>query len=850
MSTVHTSPSTTSTKLSSALARPEILAPVGDWEMCRAAVHSGADAIYVGMPDFNARGRAHTFDLPELEKLMRYCHLYGVRVLLAFNVLIFEEELPSLIPLIREVAALAPDAFIVQDIGLARLIRSLVPTQVLHASTQMTVTSAEAIESLKEFKFSRFVLGREVSLKEMAQIKASTSAELEVFVHGALCVAYSGQCLTSESLGGRSANRGQCAQACRLEYDLIVDGVQQSLGDRRYLVSPKDLCALGDVPELIELGINSFKIEGRLKSPAYVVSAVSAYREQVDASLSGSALVATELESHQREMGISYSRGFFNGWMDGVNHQQLVDGRYGSHQGLELGVVRVILGQRVVVTPGPELPPALKAGDGVLFADFSSRKKFGAPIYQVQQEDGELYLSFANNFSLTEIKPGTVVFLNSSPELEQRLEASFSDKQQLKRIPLRFSVAGELNVPLRVTVEDDRGNCASAAGLSPLVAAKQAPLTAAALVAELGALGNTPFKLESLSCSLPDGVFAHNRELKVIRRSLVESLIESRERPAVLEIREAAEGERLLQEVAKSSSPSILNSTAPSLTVLIRDRAQLNGLADLPIDTVYLDFEFGKNYAETVSAVRDLGFRVGIATTRIHKPAESAHFRYLARLKPDLILLRNLAALHYFREHEFELIGDFSLNVTNSLTADWLFQQGVRRLCPSYDLNLPQLLALLARSTASRFEATVHQYMPSFHMEHCVFAAFLSQGTSWRDCGRPCEKHQVQLRDRQGALHPLRADMECRNTMFNGNPQAAIRLIPQLIESGVGYLRVEALSETPAELRSKLQLYSSVISGKTKPELAFESLGVTERYGVTEGQLLNITSYRDRKKAG
>lgn len=207
----------------------ELLLPVGNMKMCLAAIHNGADAIYVGVPEFNARGRSADHSVLELKEIIEICHLYGVKVNLAFNVVIFEDELDAVINLLKEVLPLGPDAIIVQDLGLAKIIREFSPEQVIHASTQMTITNFEAMTLVDDLKIKRYVLGREVSLDEIKQIRAKTDKELEVFVHGALCVAYSGQCFTSESIGGRSANRGQCAQSCRFEYDLIVDGIKKTI---------------------------------------------------------------------------------------------------------------------------------------------------------------------------------------------------------------------------------------------------------------------------------------------------------------------------------------------------------------------------------------------------------------------------------------------------------------------------------------------------------------------------------------------------------------------------------------------------------------------------------------------
>lgn len=265
---------------------PELLAPAGDWECAKAAIAYGADAIYFGLNvGFNARARATNFHLDDLSELMPLLHRNGMKGFVTLNTLAFTEELSELEKNVRRLAAAGVDAVIVQDIGVALMIRQIAPSLAIHGSTQMTITSAETLAGLEELKLERIVLARELSVKEIADITSKSKVPVEVFVHGALCVAYSGQCLTSESLGGRSANRGQCAQACRLNYELIVDGQERDLGPNKYLLSPVDLAAYDHVPQLIEAGVASFKIEGRLKSPEYVANIVSHYRQAIDAAM-------------------------------------------------------------------------------------------------------------------------------------------------------------------------------------------------------------------------------------------------------------------------------------------------------------------------------------------------------------------------------------------------------------------------------------------------------------------------------------------------------------------------------------------------------------------------------------
>ena len=268
---------------------PELLSPAGNWDCARAAVAAGADAIYFGLPRFNARLRADNFIDADLVELMEYLHRHGVKGFVTMNTLIFTSEMKAAEEQLRKIAAAGVDALIIQDLGLAKLAREVAPNVELHASTQMTITSPEGlafIESL--FPLERAVLARELSIKEIHKFQSAsleTKTPLEVFVHGALCVAYSGQCLTSESLGQRSANRGECAQACRMPYEIVVDGETRELGAVRYLLSPQDLAAVDLVPDLVRAGVKSFKIEGRLKSPEYVSAVTRVYRKALDAAM-------------------------------------------------------------------------------------------------------------------------------------------------------------------------------------------------------------------------------------------------------------------------------------------------------------------------------------------------------------------------------------------------------------------------------------------------------------------------------------------------------------------------------------------------------------------------------------
>lgn len=809
--------------------KSELLLPVGNLQMCLAAVHHGADAIYVGVPFFNARGRTTDLSLEELKEMIDFCHLYGVRVNLAFNVVIFQSEFPKVIDLLEKILPLGPDAFIIQDLGLAWLIRAMAPYVRLHASTQMTVTNADAIKLVEDLKIDRFVLGRENSLSEIKLIREKTDKELEVFVHGALCVAYSGQCFTSESLGGRSANRGQCAQSCRLEYELFVDDVKKDLGDKKYLVSPKDLLGIEEVPRLKEIGVNSFKVEGRLKTPEYVASAARNYREVLDNG-------PLNIQKRTEELATTYSRGFFSGWLKGVDHQKLVDATFSSHRGLEVGAILEIRKKNILISSSTELT----AGIGLLFA---GSQECGSKIFTASKKGNfwEVEL-LAKNLPL---QKGMKVYINSNEALTLELQKGWNSREKLKRVPLTFFLEGRIGEPLILSATDPEGREVRVYSSTTLSEARGRPLTPEMVFEELSSLGTTAFSMKSGEAQIQSHLFLHQKELKQMRRELVEKMSQARVA-------------RSFEVFPFEMRPMEKNSQQPGLNILLRTKEQVEGLCrhlflfenyKHLIKSVILDFEFGKDYAFSIQLLKDQSLQAGIATTRILKPSEYYNLNMIIRTRPDLILVRNLGAFEYLKSNcDLPLYGDFSLNVTNSLSFDYLLKKGFCSINLSYDLNQQQLKDVMEYIDPSRAEVTLHQYMPEFHMEHCVFAAFLSTGSSFRDCGKPCEKHEVKLRDPYGNMHFLKADQECRNTFYKATPQSAGFLVKDLKNAGIGAFRLEALSETSDEINKKILTYLQLLSDEITSEDALEDLKVMESYGLGCGQINKSDTYKDRKK--
>lgn len=812
--------------------KSELLLPVGDLSMLHAAIHHGADAVYMGVPYFNARGRTTDFSLNELKEMIDLAHLYGVKVNLAFNVVIFQEEISKVVELLKNIIPMHPDSFIVQDLGLACIIRAMAPHQNIHASTQMTITNVEAIKLLADLNINRFVLGRENSLSEIKLIRQSTDKELEVFVHGALCVAYSGQCFTSESIGGRSANRGQCAQSCRLPYDLYVDDQKRDLYDKKYLVSPKDLMGLEEIPTLVNLGVNSFKVEGRLKTPEYVAAAAKNYREVLDGQ-------KINLEKSTRELSVTYSRGFYSGWLNGVNHQKLVDGTYSAHRGIKLGLIKEVKKNKFYIDTSYTLSP----GQGLLFVD---EKESGGKIFNSSKTSLGWEVELLQKDLI--LKRNMKVYLNSDEHIEKELQKNWKHKDAMKKIPVKILVNGKQDEKLKVIMVDPEGRTATAESRSALQASKNCPITADFIFEELSRLGGSVYELNDKHILIDNELFLPHKEIKEIKQTLIKNLNHLRINPPT--------------KTLINNEPQIFShktETTTRLNILLRSKEQVegfvisyknaffNGLED-KIGYVILDFEYGRDYEQSLQLIKSASLKSGIATTRILKPMEYNNLKLILHLNPDVILIRNLGALEFFRNQtSIPLLGDFSLNMTNAYTHNYLMHKGLQSICCSYDLNENQLISLLKSSDPGTLEVTIHQYMPEFHMEHCVFAATLSNGSSFKDCGRPCEKYQVKLKDMYGNWHYLKADHECRNTFYKATPQSASFLIPKLLEQKVSAIRIEALNENIIELNEKIKTYLKLLHQKISVAEALDNLKIHESYGLGTGQLQKKDDYINRK---
>ncbi len=821
--------------------KPELLAPAGDRACLMAAVENGADAVYFGLQRHNARARAANFDGAELPEVMALLHRVGVKGYVTLNTLVFPRELPDLEATLRHLVAAGVDAVIVQDVGLTRLIRALTPDLEIHASTQMSITSALGVRLAHELGCSRVILARELSLEEIAQIRRTATLPVEVFVHGALCVAYSGQCLTSEALGGRSANRGECAQACRMPYQIISDGVLQDLDSVQYLLSPQDLAAFDLIPRLVELGVASLKIEGRLKTPEYVANITQHYRRALDAAWLGHPVAFTPRDV--QEMELSFSRGFSHGFLDGNNHKVLVRGDHAKKRGIFLGSVTGVTRTGVRL----DLAAPVKKGDGLVFDGDDPRgiPEQGGRVYEViragrpaagEVAAGPVELQFGRrDLGLRQLCPGQRIWKTDDPELTRRLRKTFEGHPQ-RTVALDLNLSARVGAPMTLAGETESGIRAEVESDAPLVRAEHVETSESLVREQLARLGGTAYRLRDLSIALEGTPLVPRSALNILRRDLVSRLdaAAAAGRPRAVAADPVLPALRAAVPIAPEGNAP---APPPALSVLCRTTAQVEAALGSGITTVYLDYQDIKRYGEAVVLARRAGAAVWVATPRIEKPAETNLFRYLIKQGAEGLLVRNAGGLFACGGRGIPFVADFSLNAANQLSVAFFKQRGAVRVTASYDLSFDQLEDLLQAVPPSWLEIVIHQHIPMFHMEHCVFCAFLSPGTDKTNCGRPCDHHDVKLRDRVGKNHPLKADVGCRNTLFNAVPQTAAEYLARFRGRGVRHLRIEFLDDGPEAVARTIGLYADALAGRRDATTLWRELKAMNQYGVTRGAL-------------
>lgn len=753
----------------------ELLSPVGGYEQFIAAVESGADAVYLGGTSFNARNSANNFSDDELKEVINYAHLRGVNVHLTLNTLIHDSEIDDVIEFAKRVYSYGIDAFIVQDLGVIKLLNEVIPSATIHFSTQGTIYSLDGVNAVKGLNFERVVLSRELTLNEIEEICKNTDTEIEVFVHGALCFCYSGQCRLSSLVGERSGNRGKCAQPCRLQYSLYKDDEKLV---KNYMMSPKDLCGIYDLVRLIKAGVASLKIEGRLKSPEYVACVTSIYRKYID--------LAYELikkgeedkyivdEEDIEKLAQVFNRGGFSkGYYHGKLSKGLVCRERPKHWGTYLGKVIDYDRKRKLVKA--KLDNSLNMGDGIEIVNDSLPGNIVTYIekngIQVKIAESGDIISFGDISGI--INKGDKLYKISDKNLNTELRTVLDGKAH-KKIDIDMELTCEVGRNLKLKVEDDVGNVVESVSEYVPVEAINKPLTAESAKNSLSKLGDTPFRLRNFNASIIGNSLVPMSVLNELRRDAISKLSEEKVKINIGIIKDKAEVNLAKKEV---------NS---KISVYLYDVNNLEGLE--LVDRVYVPID---KFSDDVR--KRLEEKEVIPYLNTVTKNESFNFNGV-----DSILIGNLEHFEICKEIK-NIYCDFSLNIFNSYSCKKLEELGAKGVNYSFELNLEEIKKIKSNLES---EVTIYGRLPVMVSEHCMIG---SEVKGHINCGL-CEKNQYYLEDRTNIKFPIVTDRKvCRMTILNGK----ILFVPEVVEElneKIDWFRAYFFDESTEERRRVLDI--------------------------------------------
>ncbi len=861
--------------------KPELLAPAGGMEAFIAAVENGADAVYLGARAFSARGYASNFSEKELEEAIDYAHLRGVKVYVTVNTLLKEEEVENALRLLSWLREIGTDAIIIQDLGLISLARKYLPDLPLHASTQMTLHNSEGVKFAKKMGLERVVLSRECSLEEIKRIKEETGTEIEVFIHGALCISYSGQCLLSSLIGGRSGNRGFCAQPCRKKYRLYCEGNQiKTTGS--YLLSPKDLNTTSGLGALIETGIESFKIEGRMKRPEYVAGVVRIYRRLIDRYIENPAEYFVS-EEEQEILTQLFNRGFTQGYFFENPRWKLMSRENPHNRGVPAGTVTGFdrRSNRIRV----KLSRPLRLGDGIMVENAETRPEDkGKIISSMYTGKGSVYSAGVGD--TVEIPfdswapSGSTIYRTHDKKLMDSLKKESESGSLRSKIPVSITATVACGRPVRLEVKDRDSNTVTIESEYLVEKAEKQPTSKARIEKQLSKLGNTIFEAAELHVTMEEDVFIPVGQLNELRTTTIEQLenlrisrwkrkpldtlqsYESGEKGSVERKsveRESVERESVEREsVERESVEKAAQETEktvqerlpihPMLSVSVYSLEGLEGALAGGADRIYFgeglfrkpkkteqekgsakgkesDSIFEKAVSETQKAGKNIYFITPKLVKDSRMESVEKIFSRVRELEADGVLVSNLGTLGLAKAGKIPFIADSPLNIFNSRTSAFILQEGAQMALISPELTLEELKSIASNGPA---ECIVYGRLELMESEHCLTGGLL--GNHKGQCSAPCRSGKFTLVDEKNYEFPLLMDYECRMHLLNSRSLCMLEYLPAILESGVSSLRVETLGmDNPNEIRKVTRAYRRAIdtyleTGKKGP-ITCEKLG-------------------------
>lgn len=796
----------------------ELLSPAGNYEAFLAAINNGADAVYMGGKLFNARQSAANFNDEELKKALDYAHAKGRKIYVTVNTLLDSEEFNDALEYIFKLQTLGADAIIVQDIGLLQAVKNTLPNMRIHSSTQMTIHNIDGLNLMASLGIERVVLAREMSLKDLQLINAAKrNIEIEVFVHGAICYSFSGQCLFSSMIGNRSGNRGRCAQPCRLPYrlfDLKTEQIINLKNRGKYLMSPADLCLIDDLTDLIKAGVDSIKIEGRMKRAEYVAVVTRNYRRALD--VINEALSYKSTEEVKKELLKIFNRNFSSGYLI-PPYRNFLSTQTPKNRGIYAGKVVGIKNNNIAIQL---VEPVIK-GDGIVIwvkqgsnpALFLNKFVVNDKLSETAQTGDTITVNVKGNIAIND-----PVFKTHDEKL--LIEARQSITPEKGKIPVKAIINMEIGQPAELIFEDNQGNKGKSQSRSQAVEAIKEPLNEKNLKEKLGRLGNTNFELNYLMINGNQNVIIPYSELNEMRRIAIEDLINQSTK--LIEIIDCETFYKNKIKYLSNKSPGKKANIKTKLSIMVNTVEQARAAVESEVKQIYLSLEgLGQNKKisrKDFSLLADWAQKnqanIIPALPTICKPLDRSLRQAIMDWGCDHLMVSNWGDLKWAVDNDYVFSCNYNFNIFNQWAMDWLISQGAASLCLSPELNIQQLQKF---SSLEKAEFLVHGELIIMQSQFCLLKGLLEK-EGGQNCSAFCKSGSFAIIDEKGYRFPLENDRFCRQYIFNSRTLCMIDKIDNILKLNPAYCRIEARRLSPEQIKNTVELYTLVMDNYYSPK--------------------------------
>lgn len=765
----------------------ELLAPVGSFDALKAAVQNGANAVYLGGKDFSARASANNFDREELIEAVKYAHIRDVRVFVTTNTLIKQDEIEDFVEYAKFLYDIDVDALIMQDIGVAMLIHELLPDFELHASTQMVAHSLEDVQYLESIGFKRVVLARELTVDEIKYICDNTNVDIEIFVHGALCVCYSGGCLMSSMIGNRSGNRGRCAQPCRQKYTMIdISTGEEIHSNGDYLLSTRDLNTIEDVDKIIETGVLSLKIEGRMKKPEYVATVINSYRNAIDEYQATKKVnISTET---MEDLYTIFNRKFTKGLILGEVGEDVMNSNVPNNQGLYVG--KVVDYNKKAKRLKIKLEGTLKKGDGInLGGGTIGRIIKGKEIDQIGYKGETIELDF-----IGEARKNQPVFKTSDTNLIDRAQKTYTQDKEFAKSLIDAEITIKLGEYPELKLIDKNNNSVSVKGDKLVEKALKVALGEEKIETQIKKLGNTPYELDDLKINLDQGVSMPISLINQMRREAIELLDEAR-----IPVKGRAYKDSKIKYSPKKYTKNTNDNS--KIRVKINNIEALKSIINLDVDMIY--YEDVNTLEQAMAIATANNKKLMYSAPRIVRNKEYKRLEKTDEYCKENVQISALGQVKYYKENNenvsFDV--DYYLNPFNSETINHYKKEGATTVCISQELNIHEIKET-TKYTDMEIETVAYGYIPMMLSEYCPMGVVARSCKKDKRCAT-CKESKYILRDFKGEEYRISQDLFCRSTIYNSSANCLINNLDELSDAGVNVFRLDFTHESP-DLISKI----------------------------------------------